>query len=187
MANRQPFKYVPLKSLNKKSREDLISEIKQLQNQLKFKGTKIGNLYYLVKDLIENHPHNFQLNQSNVPQNEGNDAMKESLQKELTKARDQIKNLMQYAQKNGGGSINNSNDDNGKKEITDSEEKGEFQKSMECPICMVAYSGEKRAVALNCGHVYCEECLLKHQEGKFQATCPFCRKPFSSFLPLYFN
>ena len=55
---------------------------------------------------------------------------------------------------------------------------------MECPSCYEFFDANTRVPRnLNCGHTFCEECLLKIEEQKL-AMCPICRtaltKPFKA-------
>lgn len=46
---------------------------------------------------------------------------------------------------------------------------------MECPSCIEYFDGDRRIPRnLNCGHTFCEECLLKIEEQKL-TCCPICR------------
>ena len=56
---------------------------------------------------------------------------------------------------------------------------------MDCIICYENFSETHQAVALNCGHIYGEACIVAHQAGKQTANCPVCRRAFQSFLPLF--
>lgn len=52
---------------------------------------------------------------------------------------------------------------------------------MECPACYNVFDEKKRTPRnLNCGHTFCETCLLQLQHSKIFA-CPICRKDNKGF------
>lgn len=56
----------------------------------------------------------------------------------------------------------------------------------ECPVCKDDYSSRSRpCVITECGHVYCERCILKLMERDPQ--CPACKSSFTHFKRLYFQ
>jgi len=55
-----------------------------------------------------------------------------------------------------------------------------------CIVCYSAFNGEThKPTVLNCGHLFCEECILKHMTNKTAPTCPCCRRVFGSFISIY--
>ena len=47
---------------------------------------------------------------------------------------------------------------------------------MECPMCYELYDDTERIPRnLNCGHTYCESCLIKTVLVKKRIECPTCR------------
>jgi len=64
---------------------------------------------------------------------------------------------------------------------------GDALSKCDCIVCFESFNQDtRRPIAISCGHIYCTTCIVKHQEGKTVAHCPQCRKPFTSFLSLYF-
>jgi regulator of replication initiation timing len=51
----------------------------------------------------------------------------------------------------------------------------------QCPVCFEDYGKDHQCVAISCGHVFCEPCLVQVKGH----ICPYCRKVYHSFLPLY--
>lgn len=62
----------------------------------------------------------------------------------------------------------------------------ELPKDFGCNICFETYNnGERKPVAMGCGHVSCNECMLKHAEKSASIQCPYCKKPIKTLLTLY--
>lgn len=56
----------------------------------------------------------------------------------------------------------------------------------DCPICGSNYASRCRpATIVECGHVYCETCILKLMER--DPTCPACKTRFVQFKRLFFQ
>eukprot|EP00826_Nyctotherus_ovalis_P065668 TRINITY_DN9657_c0_g1_i12.p1 TRINITY_DN9657_c0_g1~~TRINITY_DN9657_c0_g1_i12.p1 ORF type:complete len:123 (+),score=14.67 TRINITY_DN9657_c0_g1_i12:132-500(+) len=52
---------------------------------------------------------------------------------------------------------------------------------MECPSCYNIFDDKERTPRnLNCGHTFCESCLVQFQMNKHY-DCPLCRKESSPF------
>lgn len=146
------------KNLERMTHAQLLQEAKRLQFTVTSRGQRIGALYHTIRHLMEDHPDRVGVV---PPTDESN-----SLRAQLTQARAQLVIAMETR-----GSVSNG--------------QGALEKS-DCVVCFEKFSATCVPVALNCGHIYCEECILKAQSLNETPTCPLCRKQFTSFIPLFF-
>ena len=51
--------------------------------------------------------------------------------------------------------------------------------------CTICHDEHTAPVRLECGHIYCEECITAWCERTAAATCPLCRAPIKSALGLH--
>jgi hypothetical protein len=152
------------KNLDRMTHPQLLQEAKRLQFTVTSRGCRIGALYNTIKHLMEDHPDRVQVIH---PTDETN-----TLRAQLTQARAQLVEAMKArsgaegaAGAGGGG--------------------GALEKA-DCIVCFEKFGGTRVPVALNCGHIYCEECILKAQTLNEMPKCPLCRKVFTGFIPLFF-
>lgn len=134
-----------------------MAEAKRLQFTVTSRGCRIGALYHTIQRLMEDHPDRVMVTQ---PTDETN-----TLRLQLTQARAQLAQIMETRANVHVG-------------------EGALEKA-DCVVCFEKFSATHVPVALNCGHIYCEECILKAQSLKERPTCPLCCRPFESFIPLF--
>lgn len=140
------------------SRAELLSEAKRLEFTVTSRGCRIGALYHVLRCLMEQHPDTVRVS---TPTDETN-----TLREQLKQARAQLVTAMQTRAPAVESTV---------------------PAKADCIVCYDKYDeAEHRPVALNCGHVLCEDCVLKHQEIHAAPTCPSCRTKFTSFIPLFF-
>jgi hypothetical protein len=158
--------YTNKKELQKLSKEQLIAKVENAQFTIASRGKRIGALYHTVQCLMNNHP------DAVLVQRVAEDkSVIESLKTQLTQAR----TLAQQAMEARDQAVANQGSPR-------SSASGQHH---DCVVCYREFDGDEcRPVALNCGHILCEECCLKQEERT--ATCPKCRREFVSFLPLFF-
>lgn len=151
------------KAMQKMSRAQLEGEIKRLEFTVTSRGRRMGSMYHTIKHLIRDHPDTVHVHGMNNQEKD----MIQHLQNQLTQSRSLMTQMMQN-------------------KPAASASDGDHVFKGDCVVCFETFNGtEHKPVALNCGHILCEGCVLKYQEFKDKPSCPQCRKPFQSFIPLF--
>ena len=55
----------------------------------------------------------------------------------------------------------------------------ELYENDNCPVCLEDYTGKKKCVMTNCGHLTCMECMQGMVDSGMNLNCPTCRKSFA--------
>jgi len=163
-------------SIDKMALAQLKAYAKAATSSCKGRGSSIARLYWALQQTIDNHP--------NATAVVGD----QSLRHQLTQARALLAQRMGGPAPAAAASSSSSSSAAaglGQDEDLDGNGNGDPKQKHQCMICWTDFDdGEKKPVALSCGHILCETCACKEQETR--AKCPACRKTFTSFLPLFF-
>ena len=145
------------------SRIELLNEISRLEFTVKRRGYQIGGLYNSLQNVLDGNPGTYTL--GNVTSDNADEVVK-NMKKELESARTHIKQL-----------ISNK---------SEKHEENNIPKGFDCNICFESYDTEnKKPIALSCGHIICEMCLITYTKKIKDAGCPTCRKKIERVFVLY--
>jgi Zinc finger, C3HC4 type (RING finger) len=168
------------KDLYKLSKQELVDEVKRLQFTISSRGCRIGALYSVIQGLMEESSRSVHVI---VPPHDM--SLIDSLKQQLDSSREALLKIMKEK-----GSLSKEEESSleSKEEQEINVKKRDMLSRTDCVLCYESFDDqEKRPVCLSCGHIYCERCILKYQDKKTVATCPLCRSPFTSFIPLFLN
>lgn len=162
------------KDFSKLSKSELIDEAKRLSFTVSRRGHSIGALYAVIQTLVQNSPYAVPVNSP-----ASDETMVQYLQQQLSDARKALVDLKRNENSKAEGiSIS-------EEEVEKEAKRKDSLLKSDCVICFESFTDAKKPVCISCGHIFCEPCILKHQENKLVATCPLCRTSFSSFIPLF--
>lgn len=163
-------------------KQGLIEEIKRLEFTVKRRGYQIGGLYWVLQCMLEANPATYTL--GSVAADSGETAML-NMKQELQAARDHVRATLGSRATNSNTVTSNSESGpTGKQEAEDSA--SDLPHNFQCNICFESFDKEEhRPVALDCGHVLCQGCLIKYTEKNKDAGCPSCKRPIQKILILY--
>lgn len=164
-------------------------EVRKLEFTVKARGHQIGAMYHVIQQLLRNHPDLQPVQPPLAGQTEI-----ESLRLQLTQARGLLAARQQVQSAPMAGS---EDDEEPEDEVDPAANEGPRVKRAKksyplhatCTICFEAYDdGEKRAVATQCGHLFCESCLFNQKEyARGPVCCAKCRDPLVKIIPLFFD